>query len=278
MKLTYCLKILVCLVLAILGAAAGLGAASGASVPGSAAPGALAEADALLKSPTLNMSEADKALSLYEDVFAAKSAPRVLILTQLARTCFIVGQLAPEKYSEGFFQKGRVYAEMLVHEYPNRVEGHYWLALNLCGWANTAGYMTARRLLPQICEQLKKAVALDGAYDQAGPHRVLGRIYYEAPSWPMSVGDIRKSLDHLLTAVRLAPENSTNHLFLAQTMYRLHYKSLAEQQLEQVLKCTQYALTPEDLKNDQKEARRLLAEMKEAQGHYLGPVQGSDLP
>jgi tetratricopeptide (TPR) repeat protein len=277
MKLTYCLKILGCLTLGLLGAAASLNAAPSASVPVPAPPGALAEADALLKSPVLNMRQADKALDLYERVFAAKTAPRPLILSQLARTCFIVGQLAPDKYSDGFFQKGRVYAEMLIHEYPNRVEGHYWLALNLCGYADAAGYMMARRLLPEIVEQLKKAVALDGSYDQAGPHRVLGRIYCEAPGWPMSVGDIQKSLDHLLTAVRLAPENSTNHLFLAQTMYRLHYTSLAEQQLEKVLKCTQYAVIPQNLKDDQKEARRLLAEIN-GQQQYLGPVQGSDRP
>jgi tetratricopeptide (TPR) repeat protein len=276
MKLTYCLKVLGCLALGLLGAAS-LSAAPGASIPVPAASGALAEADALLKSPILNMSQADKALDLYEKVFTAKTAPRPLILAQLARACFIVGQLAPKKYSEGFYQKGRIYAETLIHEYPNRVEGHYWLALNLCGWADAAGYMMGRRLLPQIFGQLKKAVALDGAYDQAGPHRVLGRIYYEAPGWPMSVGDLRKSLDHLLTAVRLAPENSTNHLFLAQTMYRLRYTSLAEQQLEQVLKCTQYAIIPQNLKDDQKEARRLLVEIYHP-GHYLGPLQGSDRP
>ncbi len=277
MKLTYCLKIWGCLVLGLLSVAASVGAAPGSSVPALTPPGALAEADTLLKSPVLNMSQADKALSLYERVFAANTAPRPLILAQLARTCFIVGQLAPDKYSDGFFQKGRIYAEMLIHEYPNRVEGHYWLALNLCGWADAAGYMMARRLLPQIFEQLKQAVALNGSYDQAGPHRILGRIYYEAPGWPMSVGDIHKSLDHLLTAVRLAPENSTNHLFLAQTMYRLHYTSLAEQQLEQVLKCTQYAVIPQNLKDDQKQARRLLAQIKDAQQHYQEPLQ-SDLP
>jgi tetratricopeptide (TPR) repeat protein len=277
MNLTYCFKVLGCLALVLLGAAASLSAAFGASIPVPATSRALAEADALLKSPLLNMSQADKALDLYEKVFAAKTAPRPLILAQLARACFIVGQLAPKKYSEGFYQKGRIYAKTLIREYPNRVEGHYWLALNLCGWADAAGYMMGRRLLPQIFGQLKKAVALDGAYDQAGPHRVLGRIYYEAPGWPMSVGDLRKSLDHLLTAVRLAPENSTNHLFLAQTMYRLHYTSLAEQQLEQVLKCTQYAIIPQNLKDDQKEARRLLAEIYHP-AQYLGPLQGSDRP
>jgi tetratricopeptide (TPR) repeat protein len=252
MKLACCLKILGCLVLILLSATAGLGAP----------PGPLAEADALLKSPTLDIRQAEKALSLYEGVLSGRTAPRALVLTQLARTCFILGQLAPDKYSEGYYRKGRVYAKMLIHEDPNRTEGHYWLALNLCGWAEAGGYMMGRRLLPRIVEELQRALALDETYDQAGAHRVLGRIYFEAPGWPMSVGDLTKSLHHLQAAVRLAPDNSTNHLFLAQTLYRLHYASLAQQQLEQVLKCTQYAIKPQDLEEDRQEAQRLLVEMK----------------
>jgi hypothetical protein len=62
--------------------------------------------------------------------------------------------------------------------------------------------------------------------------------------------------------VRLAPDNSTNHLFLAETMYRLHYPSLAQQQLEQVFKSTQHAIKLQDLEEDRQEALRLLVEMK----------------
>jgi len=252
MKLGHSPKILGCLALCLLCAAAGLGAAAGP----------LAEAETILQSPTLDLSQAQQALTLCEGALSSRAAPRPAVLAQLARTCFIVGQVASKKYSEGFYLKGRLYAEMLIQEDPNRTEGHYWMAMNLCGRADAGGYMLGRRLLPQIIEELDKAVALDQTYDQAGAHRVLGRIYFEAPGWPMSVGDINKSLQHLQAAVRLAPDNSTNHLFLAQTLYRLHYHSLAQQQLEQVLKCTRYAIRPQDLEEDKREARRLLAEFK----------------
>ncbi len=250
MKLTCGLKILGCLALLLLGTAAIL----------YATPGPLAEADALLQSPTLDMAKAEKALTLYEGLLASDVALRPLVLAKLSRNCYILGDLSPKKYSEGYYRKGKLYAETLIHEAPNRVEGHYWLALNLCGIAEACGYMTGRRLLPQIIEQLQRAEAIDGAYDQAGAHRVLGRIYFEAPAWPMSVGDPHKSLQHLQTAVHLAPENSTNHLYLAQTLARLHFRSLARQQLEIVLKCTQYAVKPQDLEEDRQEARRLLAD------------------
>ncbi len=252
MPLTCWLKILGCIAITLLSATAGLGAGTGP----------LAEADALLMSPTLDMNQAERALTLYTGLLSSGGAPRPLILAQLARTCFVMGDMSPKKYSEGFYRKGKIYADMLIYEEPNRTEGHYWLAINLCGQADAGGLMTGRRLLPQIIEELERAVVLDETYDQAGAHRVLGRIYYEAPGWPMSVGDLKKSLEHLQAAVRLAPDNSTNHLYLAQTLYRLHYPSLAQQQLEQVLTSSQHAVKTQDLEEDKQEARRLLSDMK----------------
>ncbi len=250
MNWTRCLKILGCLGLILLSATAAA----------LAAPDPMAEANALLQSHTLDATQAEQALNLYTGMLSSRSAPRPLVLAQLARTCFIMGDMAPKKYSEGYYRKGKVYAETLIHEDPNHSAGHYWLALNLCGIAEACGYMTGRRLLPQILEQLQRVVALDGTYNQAGAHRVLGRIYFEAPAWPMSVGDMEKSLEHLQTAVRLAPDNSTNHLYLAQTLARLHFRALARQELERVLTCTQYAIKPQDLEEDRQEARRLLAD------------------
>jgi tetratricopeptide (TPR) repeat protein len=220
----------------------------------------MAAAGALLASPTLDMAQAEKALSLYEGMLSSHSAFRPFVLAQLTRTCYLLGDIAPDKYSEGYYRKGKVYAETLIHEAPNLAAGHYWLALNLCGIAGVRGYMMGRRLLPQIIKELQRSLVLDPSYDQAGAHRILGRIYFEAPAWPMSVGDLHESLKHLQAAVRLAPANSTNHLFLAQTLARLHYRSLAEQQLEIVLKCTQHAERPQGLEADRQEARRLLAE------------------
>jgi tetratricopeptide (TPR) repeat protein len=251
MKRTYCLKSLGCLVLALLCATAR---------PNATPIPEMAAADALLLSPTLDMAQTEKALNLYEGMLFSGSAPRLSVLAQLARTSFILGDLAPRNHREGYYRKGQVYAETLIHEDPNRVEGHYWLALNLCGQADACGYMMARRLLPRIIEELERAMVLDATYDQAGAHRVLGRIYFEAPAWPMSVGDLQNSLEHLNAAVRLAPDNCTNHLYLAQTLYRLHYRSLARQQLEMVLKCTQHAVKPQGIEEDRQEARRLLAD------------------
>jgi tetratricopeptide (TPR) repeat protein len=251
MKLSTCLKLLGCIALILVSATAGIG---------QAAP--LADADALLNSPSLSVSQAARALSLYQGVLSTAGAPRAAVLAHLGHTCFLLGKLTTKPQNLEYYRQGQSYAETLIREEPNRVEGHYWLALNLCGQADVGGKLLGRKLLPRILETLKRSLALDEAYDQAGAHRVLGRIYYEAPGWPLSVGDLKKSLNHLQAAVRLAPAASTNHLYLAQTMLRLQDNPGAAQQLEQVLKSTRGAVKPQDLEEDRREARRLLAEIK----------------
>jgi len=246
------LKILGCIALSLLSATAGLGAGGGP----------VAEAEALLSSPTLDMSQAARALSLYQGALATGGAPRTPLLANLSRTCFVLGQLAPKQHSMGYYRQGQSYAETLIREGPNRVEGHYWLAMNLCGQSEDGGKLLGRKLLPLIMEELNRSLTLDETYDQAGAHRVLGRIYYEAPGWPLSVGDMQKSLQHLKAAVRLSPATSTNHLYLAETLLRLNEAILARQELAQVLKSSRYAVKAQDLDEDRQEARRRLAEIE----------------
>jgi tetratricopeptide (TPR) repeat protein len=223
-----------------------------------AATDPLKEADGLLNGPTLDLPHALCALDLYTEALDQAKPPQAPLLTRLTRTCFLIGELTVPSQRQKYYEKGQTFAEMLLKEQPTRVEGRYWLAMNLCGLADTGGAMQGRKLLPRIMEELERARAIDDAYDQAGCHRVLGRIYFEAPSWPFSVGDLEKSLQHLTTAVRLAPENSTNNLYLAETLIKLNRQVQARQALERVLQCPKHALLPRGLEEDRKEARRLL--------------------
>ncbi len=223
------------------------------------------EADQLLNGPNLDLPRALCALDYYQEVLARARPPQAPILTRLARACFIIGELTVASQKHKYFEQGQGYAEMLLKEQPTRVEGRYWLALHLCGQADTGGVMQGRKLLPRIMEEMEKALAIDEAYDQAGPHRVLGRIYCEAPAWPFSVGDLEKSQKHLARAVLLFPENSTNRLYLAETLMKLNRPVQARQELERVLDSPQHALMPKGLEEDRQEARRLLERINASQ-------------
>lgn len=234
----------------LLSAGAGLGAGEGV------AP----EAGALMSSPNLNMSQAARALGLYQEALA-QGGPRTALLADLARTCFVLGQLAPEEQRLEYYRQGQTYAETLRREAADRAAGYYWLAMNLCGQADEGGKILGHKLLPRIMEELQRSLPLNEGYDQAGAHRVLGRIYYEAPGWPLSVGDMQKSLEHLKAAVRLSPGTATNHLYLAETLMKLNETAAARQQLELVLTSRRYVVKAQDLEEDRAEARRLLGEM-----------------
>jgi tetratricopeptide (TPR) repeat protein len=183
-------------------------------------------------------------------------------LIELSRLCFIRGELEEKAEKERSYEKGRYYAELLCQREPSGAEGHYWLALNLCGIAEISRPAVALKMVPEIVEELKLALSLNETYDQAGPHRVIGRIYSEAPCWPLSEGDINKALHHLRRAVGIAPENSTNHLYLAEILIQLDMADEAHRELEAVLASTQHTLTPDGLDDDQRQALSLITRIK----------------
>jgi hypothetical protein len=212
------------------------------------------------------LEEISQVLVSYEDQLALHEGSRIGILSKLPRLCFILGELGEEQAREKQFEKGRYYAELLCQEQPGRVEGHYWLALNLGGLAESGGAGRGLRLVPAIVEELQAALAIDEDYDQAGPHRVLGRVRYAAPSWPLSEGDLNDSLQHLRTAVQIAPGNSTNHLFLAETLIRLGKDQEAIRELQQVVVCQQHAVWSHALEDDHRAALRLMMRYESARG------------
>ena len=233
------------------------------AAPSLAAPAdKLSQAEAMLQNPTFDFTEARKALELYESLMPAV-ADRAFLLERLAQVCFILGDLTEKKEQRRqFYEKGRTYADRLLQAQPQGVQGHYWQALHLCGEADVNGPRAGLQLLPQIMEKLEKARTLDERYDYAGPHRVLGRIYFEAPAWPLSVGDMNKSLNHLTRAVQLAPQATTNHLYLAETLIRMGKYDQDRRELDATQKAPLHPIHHGGLAEDRDKARKLLGELE----------------
>jgi tetratricopeptide (TPR) repeat protein len=210
------------------------------------------------KQPICDLPHLQDELALCEEKLAGAEEDRDGCLIRLARISFILGELSPKNNGGQYYEQGRRYSEILVQEQPQWPEGHYWLALNLGGLAQQGGARRGLKVVPEIVAAVEKALKDNPAYDQAGPHRVLGRIYFECPPWPLSVGNLPASLKHLTAAVAIAPENSTNHLFLAETLFKLGKIEEARGQLQEVLTATRHSLCPEFLQEDRDTARHLL--------------------
>ena len=200
-----------------------------------------------------------KAVACLEKSLVRNEGARGTILAELARLFLTVGETAKKHERLAWYEKGRHYAELLCREEPKRVEGYYWLALNLCGICEHSRAGKALSMLPAIVENLELALAIDESYDQGGPLRVLGRIRYEAPSWPLSEGDLKESLNLLRIAARIAPFNSTNHLYLAETLIQLGEAEEACTELDRARESKFHASSPNGLEEDQAQAVALMA-------------------
>ncbi len=236
--------------------------------PAKLVPGARSSKVGSCLSLIVDFREACKQLASDEKELPQSGEARLHKMIELSRLCFILGDLGSKTEDKParkkYFKKGRYYAELLCQSEPHRVEGHYWLALNLAGLAEVGGAGLALRLLPTVVNELKLARSIDEAYDQAGPDRLLGRLYCLAPPWPLSVGDLNRSLQVLRAAVKIAPNNSTNHLFLAETLLRLHQKKEAFRELQQVLRSTSHTIWSQGLKDDRRQALFLMKKYKRA--------------
>ncbi len=251
MPATSC-KLLLVILLAFLPASCAL--------KGPAAPAPVAKE--ALPDPTSQIEQWQRDLARDEASLPGAGFERGNLLIRLARTSWQLVELLPKERQQPYRDKGQHYAQLLMQEQPGWVDGYYWSSMNLCSTAENCGAGNALRMLPEIVQRLERAAAIDPTYDQAGPHRVLGRIFFLAPAWPLSVGDLGKALEHLRLAVKIAPQNSTNQLFLGEALLHLEKKAEARKALEAVLSCTEHAVWPQGVIKDRQKAENLLKKLK----------------
>ena len=205
-----------------------------------------------------DFGQTGEVVACLEKSLAREEGARGTTLAELAHLFFALGETARKHERLAWYEKGRHYAELLCREEPKRVEGYYWLALNLCGICQLSRAGRALSTIPTIVENLELALAIDESYDQGGPLRVLGRIRYKAPPWPLSEGDLKQSLNLLRIAAKIAPDNSTNHLYLAETLIQLGETVEACTELDRALDSKFHASSPSGLEEDQAEALALM--------------------
>jgi hypothetical protein len=113
-------------------------------------------------------------------------------------------------------ETGMGYAKDAMALEPQRVEGQYYYALTLGQYLfiEQSNPTKARQLLPQVLESSKSSVKINEKFDHAGPLRLLGSLYAQAPEPPTSVGDHEEGAKLLSKATQLAPMYPQNWLLL----------------------------------------------------------------
>jgi tetratricopeptide (TPR) repeat protein len=115
-------------------------------------------------------------------------------------------------------QVGIAACKQLLARDPNSAPAHYYLGMNYGQLAKAeAPSMAAYKLIREIEREMKSAADLDEHFDFGGPLRNLGRLYRDAPGWPISIGSKRKARDYLDRAAATAPNYPGNQLNLVES-------------------------------------------------------------
>jgi len=117
---------------------------------------------------------------------------------------------------------------------PNRVECHYWYAINV-GLLADVDRSYGLSAVGEMETALNRAIEIDAGYDYAGPLRVLGILYLRTPAPPTSIGSPRKGLRLLHQAVDDFPDYPENYLYLAEALRDNGHVAEAEVALTKLL-------------------------------------------
>ena len=192
------------------------------------------------------IDQADKLCVEMKDMATAKEAESIYhkamgmldnkydVLWRLSRVLYYIGEHTEnKKEKKGIFDRGVYYAEKAVEAEPEKPDGHYWLGVNQGKVGETRGVLKSLSLVKPIKNAMNKVIELDRSYEDGGPDRVLGRVFYKLPGF--AGGDNHKSLEHLIKSKEYGPEDALTRIYLAETYLALKEKDKAKEELEYVL-------------------------------------------
>jgi tetratricopeptide (TPR) repeat protein len=180
-----------------------------------------------------DMATAQDALAKYREA-VVKAEDKFEVFWKLSRIFYYIGKnTESKKEKQVIFGQGIYYAKRAVALDPEKPDGHFWLGVNYGVYGEAKGVLKSLSLVKPIKEAMNKVIELDRGYEDGGPDRVLGRVYFKVPGF--AGGSKKKSLEHLLKSKELAPNDPLTRCYLADTLLNHKEVGKAREELEFVL-------------------------------------------
>ena len=177
------------------------------------------------------------------------------------RALFFLGQETHQRdEARAYHRAGAQASGRAAHIKPERVEGRFWLGVNLALRARLENPFNALRLALRARRELERAASLDPAYHAAGPLRVLGRLEHKLPRW--LGGGQRRARANFERAIEIAPANTVTRLYFAELLLETGETVHARAQLEAIMNTPHDPAWAFEIERDQRLARKLLQEWK----------------
>jgi tetratricopeptide (TPR) repeat protein len=134
------------------------------------------------------------------------------LLWRTAEAHYYLGFLSEDNL--GVWEKGKDLAKKVLEIDPENPKAHFWYASLLGQIGLEKGVFNSLFSLKPMKEHLEKAIKLDP--NQAVFYYVLGRLYLEAPGWPVSFGNKEMGVKYLEKAVAIDPTDQEFLIHLYQ--------------------------------------------------------------
>jgi hypothetical protein len=136
---------------------------------------------------------------------------------RLGRALFFLGQEEQSKtQARALHARGVAACVRAVRLGPKRVEGHFWLGVNLALQAQATNSLAALYLALRAKRSLERAARINPAYHAAGPLRVLARLAHKLPR--LLGGGRARAHAVFARAVELAPASTVTRLYFAEML------------------------------------------------------------
>ena len=194
----------------------------------------------------------------------ARGAPdRYEVQWRLARALFFLGQEAGSRESSRqLYSAGIGAGERAIALNAERVEGHFWVGVNLSLLAEVDRGIRGVRALRWARAELNRAAAISESYHDAGPLRVLGRLEHKAPR--ILGGNLKRSRELLDRALAIAPSNSVTLTYAAELAIDLGERERAVSLLQRLIESPLDAQWKFENKRDREIARTLLERLAQS--------------
>ena len=179
---------------------------------------------------------------------------------KLARAYYWLGRHAPQEERRALLEAGIQAGRTAAAMHPERPEGHFWLAANMGGLAESFGLRQGLKYRGEIKDNLLRVLKIDPGFQQGSADRALGRWYYKVPG--LFGGSKKKSEEHLRRSLTYDPNSAASLFFLAETLLAEDRDADARALLEQLLASpVNPDWVPED-REYKEQGRRLLATLR----------------
>ena len=180
---------------------------------------------------------------------------------RVGRSLFFLGQeAATRNEARAHHARGALFCGRASRLAPRRVEGHFWLGVNLALLAQAEKPLRAVRHALRARRSLVRAARLDAAYHGAGPLRVLARLQHKLPR--LLGGGPERARANFERAIQLAPANTVTRLYFAELLLETGEAERARGELEALLNAPPEAAWAFESERDRELARRMLGEMQ----------------